>query len=140
MFGSQLLKIKNKEKVKIFPKTHLGNVFEKETNIPLNELLNNVNSYYIKYSGDIQKDRLHIPIDLRRKGLFVTYVTFENELITEYYNYPLVSDNFWQDNNNWIVLKNVQESGLSDRVAKLENTVDEIATLLENAVFYKNED
>ena len=140
MFGSQLLKIKNKEKVKIFPNTHLENVLEKETNIPLNELLNNVNSYYIKYSGDIQKDRLHIPIDLRRKGLFVTYVTFENELITEYYSYPLVSDKFWQDSNNWIVLKNVQESGLSDRVAKLENTVNKMATLLENAVFYKNED
>ena len=49
----------------------------------------------LENSGDIQKDRLHIPIDLRRKGLFVTYVTFENELITEYYNYPLVSDKFW---------------------------------------------
>lgn len=124
----QLIKKDNQEgRYKdIFPKTFLDAVRHKETGKSLTEIMAGFNSYFVSYIGSAKDTRLQVPSFLRKAGLWLTYVRYDNTVITEWYIDDDVSDDAWGQDSNWqsvstLILDLVSRVGsLESRVAALE--------------------
>lgn len=99
MNNSQQLIKKNKSQV--FPKTFLDAIKSRETGQSLDELLQGFNMYFVYYNGNIQLSRCQIPIELRKRGLWITYINFQNEVCTEWYDANEIDNDSWGNNSNW---------------------------------------
>lgn len=99
---SQLLRKNNQGGYKnIFPKTYLDNIIDKESGMTLSDILSGFNMYFLSYTGSRSQTRLQVPKVLRKNGLWITYVLFDNTVVTEWYNNSSIDDTAWQDNSNW---------------------------------------
>ena len=99
---SQLLRKNNQGGYKnIFPKTYLDNIIDKESGMTLSDILSGFNMYFLSYTGSRSQTRLQVPEVLRKNGLWITYVLFDNTVVTEWYNSSSIDDTAWQDNSNW---------------------------------------
>lgn len=85
----------------IFPKTFLDAVVNRETGVSLDKILTGFNMYFLTYLGGRGITRLQIPEELRRQGLFITYVLFNKTTIIEWYGSDDISDEAWQSDTNW---------------------------------------
>ena len=85
----------------IFPKTFLDAVVNRETGVSLDEILTGFNMYFLAYLGGSGVTRLQIPDELRRQGLFITYVLFDKTTVIEWYDSDDISDEAWQSDANW---------------------------------------
>ena len=85
----------------IFPKTFIDAVKERETGMSLSDILTGFNMYFLPYTGNRNTTRLQVPEFLRRTGLIITYVTYDNILVTERYKQEAIDDATWKDNNSW---------------------------------------
>lgn len=85
----------------IFPKTFLDAVVNRETGVSLDEILTGFNMYFLTYLGGSGITRLQIPDELRRQGLFITYVLFDKTTVIEWYGSDDISDEAWQSDANW---------------------------------------
>lgn len=85
----------------IFPKTFLDAVVNRETGVSLDEILTGFNMYFLTYLGGSGVTRLQIPDELRRQGLFITYVLFDKTTVIEWYDSDDISDEAWQSDANW---------------------------------------
>ena len=99
---SQLLRKNNQGGYKnIFPKTYLDNIIDKESGMTLSDILSGFNMYFLSYTGSRSQTRLQVPKVLRKNGLWITYVLFDNTVVTEWYNSASIDDTAWQNNSNW---------------------------------------
>jgi hypothetical protein len=85
----------------IYPKTFLDAVVNRETGVSLDEILTGFNMYFLTYLGGSGVTRLQIPYELRRQGLFITYVLFYKTTVIEWYDSDDISDEAWQSDANW---------------------------------------
>lgn len=100
----QLIKRDNQEgKYKdIFPQTYIEAISDKQTGVGLDQILNSFNMYFLSYQGNAQSTRLQVIDKLRRQGLWITYVTFDNKVIIEWYNSTDLSNTAWANSSNWM--------------------------------------
>ena len=99
----QLIKKENSQEYKdIYPKTFTDAVLDKHTGANLADILNSFNMYFIAYAGSKEVTRVQVPTNLRRKGLWITYIMLDDTIVTEYYNGSLLTDDAWQDSANWV--------------------------------------
>lgn len=105
MKGEQLIQ-KNcvtGEHMGIYPITTIDNVIDPASGRPLTKLLNEVNHLYVPFVNNTKRDtRLQVPVSLRRKGFWLTYVTCKGTVITEWYNSDATDNASWGDGGNWI--------------------------------------
>lgn len=92
----------NKQDDKIFPITHFTQVFDAETNRSLQDVITQVNSYFIPFYKNSEETRASIPMYLRRKGLQITYLDQKNKVQTEVYNSNKYEDEFFIQDKRWI--------------------------------------
>ena len=107
--NSQLIK-KNKTLGgynKVFPKTFIDAIKDKETGQTLSDILNGFNMYFLSYVGDRGETRLQVPSILRRTGLWVTYVMYDKTIVVEWYASDNMSDAAFKEDTNWRVGNNV---------------------------------
>ena len=57
--------------------------------------------YFLSYTGNTAQTRCQVPKDLRREGLWITYVDFNHKVITEWYNSDNIDDETWGVNTYW---------------------------------------
>lgn len=70
---------------------------------PLTKILNGYNHIFVQFKNNTRKDtRLQIPHGFRRKGLWITYITCKNEVVTEWYKGDATNDSAWGDGANWV--------------------------------------
>lgn len=100
----QLIKRDNQEgKYKdIFPQTYIEAISDRQTGVGLDQILNSFNMYFLNYLGDASITRLQVIDKLRRQGLWITYVTFDNKVIIEWYNSTDLSNTAWANSSNWM--------------------------------------
>lgn len=77
------------------PITVFKAVIDPDTNKTLSDVTEDINHIYLPYKKNVAWTRVQVPIKLRKKGLWITYVNPESRVITEYFK----GDNF--DNNSW---------------------------------------
>lgn len=100
----QLIKRDNQEgKYKdIFPQTYIEAISDRQTGVGLDQILNSFNMYFLNYLGGASITRLQVIDKLRRQGLWITYVTFDNKVIIEWYNSTDLSNTAWANSSNWM--------------------------------------
>ena len=96
--GNQLYTGQNNN---IFPNNYIENIRDKETNTPLSDILSGYNSLFLAYTGDAESTRLNVPKLSRHNGLFIHYVDYNNNHITEYYRGNSINDEEWKNSSNW---------------------------------------
>lgn len=99
--ANQLYIKEHSDKKNIFPKNYTDNIRDKESNKTLTEILQGFNCYFLSYTGNVETTRLQVPKLLRKQGLWITYVDYENNTITEYYDNPNIEDSKFKDSSNW---------------------------------------
>lgn len=99
--SNQLLKKSTKGYENIFPKTYLDAIKDRTTGVSLQDIINNFNMLFLSYTGDAQTTRLSIIPSLRKEGLWITYVDYDSNVITEWYNGKSITDEEWQKASNW---------------------------------------
>lgn len=99
--SSQLIKETTNGIEKVFPKTYTESITDKRTGKKLIEILNNFNMYFLSYTGNTAQTRCLVPKDLRREGLWITYVTFDHTVVTEWYNSNNIDDDSWKLDTYW---------------------------------------
>lgn len=85
----------------IYPLTFTSAVKDRETDKPLSEILSIYNFYFLPYLGSDQETRLTVPKKYRRRGLWVSWVRFDNTFVVEYYIADDIEDEEWSSDNNW---------------------------------------
>jgi hypothetical protein len=93
----------------IFPKTFLDAVRDRQTGMLLSDILAGFNMYFLSYVGSKKNTRLQVPEFLRRRGLIITYVTYDNVIVTERYKQEDIDDITWGDDNSWDNLWNTSD-------------------------------
>jgi hypothetical protein len=83
------------------PKSWIESITSKETGQGLIDILRMINSFFLSYDGNIKHTRCQIPLSYRRKGLWLTYVKYDNRVYTEFYNADSIDDDSWGDDSNW---------------------------------------
>lgn len=64
---------------------------------------------YLPYIGSREDTRLQVPRFLRRKGLWITYVDYDDKIRTEWYNDNHLSDEHWQSDIHWNVVLDMSD-------------------------------
>lgn len=86
----------------IYPVTSLQAVKDMISGKNLEEILKSFNHLYLPFKDNSRTEtRLQVPNALRRKGLWVTYVSCKGNVVTEFYNSTDYSNKAWGDSNNW---------------------------------------
>lgn len=140
----QLIKKNNQEGrySNIFPKSYTEAIQSRETGEFLDVTLQKTNFLFLSYNGSEEDTRLQVPYSMRRKGLWISYVTFEGSIISNFYNGEGIGDAQWKDSNNWI------SSGIGD-IQEIINDIkdwvnsyisDLISTAVTNATKLNPED
>lgn len=140
----QLIKKNNQEGrySNIFPKSYTEAIQSRETGEFLDVTLQKTNFLFLSYNGSEEDTRLQVPYSMRRKGLWISYVTFKGSIISNFYNGEGIGDAQWKDGNNWI------SSGIGD-IQEIVNDIkdwvdsyisDLISTAITNATKLNPED
>lgn len=98
---------------KVFPKTFIDAIKDKESGISLTEILQGYNMYFIPYLGDRATTRCSIYKSLRREGLWITYVLYDHTVITEWYNSDNIDDEAFGSDDNWRQASNMLVGDIS---------------------------
>lgn len=88
---------------KIYPVTSLQQIKDLSTGKTLDEILAQYNHIYLDFIGNSKAlTRQQVPMNQRRRGLYITYVSCAGNTITEWYNSDDFSNKAWGDNANWV--------------------------------------
>ena len=102
----------------IAPETTFEAVVDPVTGETLKEVQNADNHMYLPFiENSRSKTRLQVPSERRRKGLWITYVSCQGKVTSEWYNGNSVDDTSWGDSNNWVSY--LQESVIKEIVDNL---------------------
>lgn len=92
----------NLENKDVFPISIIQAIFDGPTGVRLDNILALCNNIYIPYAGTPQATRLKVAINMRRKGLIITYRDYNNKTWTQRYKHDeTVNDEEWADSANW---------------------------------------
>lgn len=99
----QLIAKLGEEFTNIFPLQYVSNILDKATGETLTILLSRYNHIFIPFTGEKEITRAAVPPIMRRKGLYITYITPNSEIITEYFkgNKTEVNNEDWVKDKNW---------------------------------------
>ena len=101
----QLIKKDNQQGkyANIYPKTYTDAIIDKQSGKSLHDILLSFNMYFLNYTGNTATTRLKVPAIVRKRGLWITYVKYDNNVYTEWYAGEQTDDTSWQDSANWRV-------------------------------------
>lgn len=85
--------------------------------------------YFISYNGNIQLFRCQVPIKLRKKGLWITYINFQNEVCTEWYDANEIDNTSWGDDSDW---KSINLDKIYNKIDNLEKRIVTLEKLLQD--------
>lgn len=131
----------------IFPITTLDNIMS-NNGVNLKDILNQVNHIYLPFKNRTRRDtRLQVPNELRRRGLWVTYISCKGNIVTEWYNAQPTDNDSWVKNENWtrfyngiennIDVKEIKETIIKELQIQIKEMVKEIV-VKNNFNWYKN--
>ena len=69
----------------VMPKSWIEAIKDKSTGQSLVEILQGFNMYFLPYNGNTSATRCSVPMILRKKGLWITYVKYDGNVYTEWY-------------------------------------------------------
>lgn len=100
------------ERNDIFPISVLDAIFDKKNGNSLKSILYQFNNIYITFQGSAAATRKMLPLELRRKGVIISYKNMYDEAITE----KLIQDNNISDDiialdTSWATIDNLSLSG-----------------------------
>jgi hypothetical protein len=99
--AEQLVKKEGQGYNRVYPKTFIDSITDRETGQNLTEILSNFNCYFLPYTGDDESTRLQVPALLRKAGLWITYIPAGKSIVVEYYSSNDISDDAWKSSKNW---------------------------------------
>lgn len=115
----------------IFPITTLENIMS-NSGTNLKDILNQVNHIYLPFKNRTRRDtRLQVPNELRRRGLWITYISCKGNIVTEWYNAQPTDNESWVKNENWTRLYNTEDIQ-TIVVKELETRIEKITTEILN--------
>ena len=85
----------------VMPKSWIEAIKDKGTGQTLVEILQGFNMYFLPYNGNTSATRCLVPMILRKKGLWITYVKYDGNVYTEWYAASDIDDKSWGDSSNW---------------------------------------
>lgn len=85
----------------IMPNSWIEAIKDKDTGKALTEILQGFNMYFLSYVGDERNTRCSVPTLLRKKGLWITYIKYDNSVQTEWYDSNNLEDSAWGNSSNW---------------------------------------
>lgn len=92
----------NLENKDVFPVSIVQAIFDGPTGVRLDNILALCNNIYIPYAGTAEATRLKVAINMRRKGLIITYRDYNNRTWTQRYKHnDTVNDDAWANDDNW---------------------------------------
>lgn len=87
----------------IYPITSLSAVIDPDTGESLDQIINKYNHIFLPFIDNSKAlTRKQVPSELRRKGLWVTYISCKGNAITEWFKGDDLSDSAWEDSSNWV--------------------------------------
>ncbi len=87
----------------MYPVTTLSSIKDLSTGKTLDTILEEFNHIYLPFKDNSKTlTRQQIPNKLRRKGLWITYISCQGNVITEWYNSEDFSNKAWGDSKNWV--------------------------------------
>lgn len=98
--SNQLIKTTEQGKENVFPRTRIQDLFDDTSGQKLIDILNSFNMLFVPYLGNKPYTRNQISPELRRQGLWLTYV-IDNTVYTEWYDKIAIDDTNWGSDTNW---------------------------------------
>lgn len=98
--SNQLIKTTEQGKENVFPRTRIQDLFDDTSGQKLIDILRSFNMMFVPYLGNKSQTRNQISPELRRQGLWLTYV-IENTVYTEWYDEVAIDDTNWGSDSNW---------------------------------------
>lgn len=98
--SNQLIKTTKQGKEKVFPRTKIQDLFDDISGQKLIDILRSFNMMFVPYLGNKPYTRNQISPELRRQGLWLTYV-IDNTVYTEWYDEVAIDDTNWGSDSNW---------------------------------------
>ena len=104
--AEQLIKKTEEGHSNVMPKSWIEAITDKSTGESLTHILQGFNMYFLSYTGNTEQTRCQVPKILRKKGLWVTYVKYDGNVYTEWYNSNDIDDKSWGNSSNWRIGNN----------------------------------
>lgn len=104
--AEQLIKKTEEGYSNVMPKSWIEAITDKSTGESLTHILQGFNMYFLSYTGSTEQTRCQVSKILRRKGLWITYVKYDGNVYTEWYNSNNIDDKSWGNSSNWRVGNN----------------------------------
>lgn len=125
----------------IFPITVTSAVFDKQGN-SLEALLACNNFLFLPFKGSGEATRLTVPILLRRKGLIISYINYNNEIVIEQYIGDSKADEAWSNNSNWKApfsgdIQSIVNESINKRFSSSTRFIPTIDSIGESNVIYR---
>lgn len=98
---------------KVFPKTFIDAIKDRDSGMSLAEILQSFNMYFLSYNGNKALTRCSVPHSLRKEGLWITYVLYDHTVITEWYNSDNIDDESFGSDDNWRQASNMLVGDIS---------------------------
>lgn len=98
--SNQLIKTTEQGKENVFPRTRIQDLFDDTSGQKLIDILRSFNMMFVPYLGNKSYTRNQISPELRRQGLWLTYV-IDNTVYTEWYGEVAIDDTNWGSDSNW---------------------------------------
>lgn len=93
----------------IYPITTIDKVIEESTGKSLDQKLQEYNHIYLPFKDNSKTvTRQQVPSELRRRGLWITYISCKNKTTTEWYDSDDFSNKAWGDSNNWVPITDME--------------------------------
>jgi hypothetical protein len=100
--AEQLVKKEGQGYNRVYPKTFIDAVVDRDSGQSLSDILSSFNCYFLSYAGDAGTTRLQVPTSLRKSGLWITYVPYNGTVTVEYYSSDSLDDDSWKSDGNWM--------------------------------------
>lgn len=98
---------------RVFPKTFIDAIKDRESGASLADILQGFNMYFVVYNGSKESTRCSVPKSLRKEGLWITYVLYNHTVVTEWYNSDNIDDESFGSDDNWRQASNMLVGDLS---------------------------
>lgn len=86
----------------LYPITSLEAVIDLKTGKNIAKTIESYNHIFLPFTENSRAiTRCQIPQELRRKGLWITYISCKDNVITEWYDGNTFDDTSWGNSNNW---------------------------------------
>lgn len=97
----QLIKKTEKGHSNVMPKSWIDAIIDKSTGESLSSIIQKFNMYFLSFNYNTELTRCQVPKNLRRRGLWITYIKQDKKVYTEWYNSDNIEDDYWKNSSNW---------------------------------------